>query len=199
MCSSDLGTRQYLTYGVSATVSWWERVTSSGNGYYSRFRLNTGGRDIAVLRTDQGSYFGISTFNISSGASKQFVSAPSVANSVGIWRHFALVMAAGPDATANSDWTLYVDGVSYAATAAGTGFLSNGVNRIGWDSADNGANCMFSDFAIYGRVITANEARLLWMLGPGGLGRLLTQRAQRRVFRTQQGNRRRRLICGAEC
>ena len=165
----DIGTRQYLTYGVAATVSWWERITSSGNGYYSRFRLKTGAQDMAVLRTDQATYLGISTFNVSIGASKQFASAPSVANSVGVWRHFALVMAAGPDGTTNSDWTLYVDGVSYAATAAGTGVLSNGVNRIGWDSADNGANCMFSDFAIYGRAITANEARELYLLGRGGM------------------------------
>ena len=193
----DIGTRQYLSSGTPATVAWWERITSSGAGYYSRFRLATGARDMCVLRTDQTNYLGISTFNVSTGASKQFAGAPSVASSVSIWRHFALIMRAGPDATANADWSLVVDGVEYAATAAGVGTVTNANNRIGWDGADNGANCQIAELMIYSRVLGVNECRRLYQLGRGGM---LERRRRRRVYSVQDtGNRRRRIICGAEC
>jgi hypothetical protein len=178
----DIGTRQYLSSGSAATVAWWERVTSSGLGYYSRFRLATGARDMAVLRTDNNSYRGIATFNVSAGASKNFVSAPSVANSVGIWRHLALVMRAGPDATANADWSLIVDGVEYAATNGGAGSIANGNNRIGWDSADAGANCQIAELAIYSRALGVNECQRLYQLGRGGI---LERRRRRRVYSVQ--------------
>jgi hypothetical protein len=196
----DIGTRQYLSSGSPATVAWWERITSSGAGYYSRFRLATGARDMCVLRTDQGNYLGISTFNVSAGASKQFAGAPSVANSVGIWRHFALIMRAGPDATANADWSLVVDGVEYAATAAGAGTVVNANNRIGWDGVDNGANCQIAEFAIFNRAMTMPSLRQLYQLGRNGLSGLLTPQRRSYAFRVPAaGNRRRRIICGAEC
>jgi hypothetical protein len=178
----DIGTRQYLSSGAPATVAWWERVTSSGLGYYSRFRLATGARDMAVVRTDNNQYKGISMFNVSAGASKNFVNAPSVATSVGIWRHLALVMRAGPDATANADWSLVVDGVEYAATDGGTGFIANSNNRIGWDGADDGSNCQIAEFAIYSRVLAVNEIRRLYQLGRGGM---LERRRRRRVYSVQ--------------
>ena len=53
--------------------------------------------------------------------------------------------------------------------------------------------------AMWNRALAGGEVWQLYNIGRGGLGRLLTQRAQRRVYRTAQGNRRRRLICGAEC
>ena len=62
----------------------------------------------------------------------------------------------------------------------------------GWDGT-------IGDIAAWNRAFSVPEVAALYQRGPGGLGRLLTQRAQRRVFRTAQGNRRRRLICGAEC
>ena len=180
----DIGTRQYLSSGTPATVAWWERVTSSGAGYYSRFRLATGARDMAVLRTDNNQYRGIATFNVSAGASKNFVSAPSVANSVGIWRHLALVMRAGPDATANADWSLVVDGVEYAATSdGGTGSIVNGNNRIGWDGADDGANCQIAEFAIFNRALTMPSLRQLYQLGRNGLSGLLTPQRRSYAFK----------------
>ena len=192
----DIGTRQYLSSGTPATVAWWERITSSGAGYYSRFRLATGARDMCVLRTDQTNYLGISTFNVSTGASKQFAGAPSVASSVSIWRHFALIMRAGPDATANADWSLVVDGVEYAATAAGLGTVANANNRIGWDGADNGANCQIAEFAIFNRALTMPSLRQLYQLGRNGLSGLLTPQRRSYAFRVQTGNRRRRIVTG---
>ena len=178
----DIGTRQYLSSGAPATVAWWERVTSSGAGYVSRFRLATGARDLAVLRTDIPGYFGISTFNISLAACKQFTGAPSTVNSVGIWRHFSLIMRAGPDATSDANWSLVVDGVQYDATAALNGNLANGNNRIGWDGADAGANCQIAEFAIFNRALGVNECRRLYQLGRGGM---LERRRRRRVYSVQ--------------
>ena len=60
-------------------------------------------------------------------------------------------------------------------------------------------NALVGDIGLWSRDITETEAMTIYNLGRSGLGRLLTQRAQRRVFKTAQGNRRRRLICGAEC
>ena len=175
----DIGTRQYLSSGAPATVAWWERVTSSGAGYVSRFRLATGTRDLAVLRTDIPGYFGISTFNVSLAACKQFTGAPSTVNSVGIWRHFSLIMRAGPDATSDANWSLVVDGVQYDATAALNGNLANGNNRIGWDGADAGANCQIAEFAIFNRALGVNECRRLYQLGRGGM---LRSRRQSQKF-----------------
>ena len=86
----------------------------------------------------------------------------------------------------------------YAATSDGcTGSIANGNNRIGWDGADDGSNCQIAEFAIYSRVLGVNECRWLYQLGRGGM---LERRRRRRVYSVQDtGNRRRRIICGAEC
>ena len=52
-------------------------------------------------------------------------------------------------------------------------------------SAASSVNADINDFGIWSRALTASEIRSLYTLGIGGLGRLLTQRTQRRVYRTQ--------------
>lgn len=101
--------------------------------------------------------------------------------------------------------TLFQNGVS---TATGTYAIfgsSRGQRlRFGVD-AESGAGqsgyatASMSDIGLWARCLRSSDIRRLYEYQGGGLGRLLTQRAQRRVFRTATGNRRRRLICGAEC
>ena len=95
---------------------------------------------------------------------------------------------------------IYTDGIlrasatnTHSQTAQTVITIGNLSGYSSWFQGD------LDDLACWNRGITAGEVWQLYQLGRGGLGRLLTQRAQRRVFRTAQGNRRRRLICGAEC
>lgn len=53
---------------------------------------------------------------------------------------------------------------------------------------------------VWRRGLTAPEVRQLYQAGRGGLGRLLTPQRRSYAFRVPTaGNRRRRIICGAEC
>ena len=98
--------------------------------------------------------------------------------------------------------TIYLNGTQAASGSVFAIGNTTGVCEIGRYGDFGGAyyfNGWLSDLGLWNRALTAPEAAELYRRQQGGLGRLLTQRAQRRVFRTQQGNRRRRLICGAEC
>ena len=98
--------------------------------------------------------------------------------------------------------TIYLNGVQAATGSVDAIANTTGVCEIGRYGDFGGGfyfNGWLADLGLWNRALTAPEAAELYRRQQGGLGRLLTQRAQRRVFRTQQGNRRRRLICGAEC
>ena len=98
--------------------------------------------------------------------------------------------------------TIYLNGTQAASGSVFAIGNTTGVCEIGRYGDFGGGyyfNGWLSDLGLWNRALTAPEAAELYRRQQGGLGRLLTQRAQRRVFRTQQGNRRRRLICGAEC
>jgi hypothetical protein len=189
----NLNNVQYLTAGAPSAILWWERVTSSGVGYYSRFILRTDARALGIIRTDNVNYVGISLFNVSLGASKQFASAPSIASSVGIWRHFALQMLTGPASTANGDYALWVDGVTYPASAGGVGSYSDQtLSRIGWDGADDGPICNLDDIRIYNRALSAKEIRTLYTRR----GIAYEMAPRRRSSSAVTTNRRRRIIIG---
>mgnify|MGYP003346414572 CR=1 FL=1 len=119
-----------------------------------------------------------------------------------VWFHVAMVVNMALTSTARV--AAYVNGVATGTPFSqnpGSAILGN-TNPITIGNATTNNlpfSGMLDDICVIGRAITAGEMWQLYQLGRGGLGRLLTQRAQRRVFRTAQGNRRRRLICGAEC
>ena len=98
--------------------------------------------------------------------------------------------------------TLYLNGAQAATGTVNAIGNTTGVCEIGRYGDFGGGyylNGWLADVGLWNRALTATEAYELFRRQQGGLGRLLTQRAQRRVFRTATGNRRRRLICGAEC
>jgi len=143
------------------SICWWENVVTLP-AYPSRFRIKTStGRDLGILRTDQTSYYGISLFNVSSGASKQFTTTPSVAGGVGVWRHFTLNMYAGPSSTNSANYTLVVDKIIHAAQAGGVGTYTGNVSQIGYDLADNGAGALMDDIRFYNRTISFHESVIL--------------------------------------
>ena len=97
---------------------------------------------------------------------------------------------------------IYLNGKQTATGSVDAIANTTGVCEIGRYGDFGGGyyfNGWLADIGLWNRALTAPEAAELYRQQQGGLGRLLTQRAQRRVFRTAQGNRRRRLICGAEC
>ena len=120
------------------------------------------------------------------------------------WHH--VVLSANGTGSA-SFWA--VDGVVLANASTTEGTLGTGNATRNWSWGNDTTSATVYNILWFGgrqdsmlirnRPFTANEISALYQLGRGGLGRLLTQQTQRRVFRTAQGNRRRRLICGAEC
>ena len=123
--------------------------------------------------------------------------------STGVWYHVVVTRNDGTGASNTGVMNLYINGVleattTYSYTSPSLQISGEQIGRSNSFYGDYYAGAA-DDAAIWNRAITAGEVRQLYQLGRGGLGRLLTQRAQQRVFRTAQGNRRRRLICGAEC
>ena len=116
----------------------------------------------------------------------------TVAMNANAWNHFLVF-----NDTATT--TYYINGrLSNTAAQTVTVTQSQTQTYIGYNYW-GATNSLLDDVAFWSRLPTSPEVAELYRLGRGGLGRLLTQRAQRRVFRTATGNRRRRLICGAEC
>lgn len=157
----DLGSAVVLTSGQPFTIAWWERVTSAANAFPSRFSLDVAGSASYFLcgRTNNAGYqhlfFGPagSTVSRASGA-------PSLASSVGIWRHWILT-GTNPLSTTAADFAVYVDGVAYATSTAGAaGSVST--NRIGNEAALNPTDAALDDVRILNRAVSAAEARALY-------------------------------------
>jgi hypothetical protein len=97
---------------------------------------------------------------------------------------------------------IYINGREDASAATGTPDTGTAdglsIGRIG---AFNGyyTPMQCGDIGIWHRTMTAPEVWQLWQMGQRGLGRLLTPQRRSYAFRVQTGNRRRRIICGAEC
>ena len=194
------GTNDYVTFGnppilntmISMTVAFW--VYHRSSSFFELGKYRSSGYGFLIYGApatgfqfdgrDGGGY-------LSSGASGAYTQNQ--------WYHVV-------GRKAGNVWSISVNGLQKNSTTTGTGTtaMSNSnpfeIGRLLADSSPEGyLNGLMDDVAIWNRAITAPEMWQLYQLGRGGLGRLLTQRAQRRVYRTAQGNRRRRLICGAEC
>jgi hypothetical protein len=90
-------------------------------------------------------------------------------------------------------------------SGTGTVVLSNSnpfeIGRLLADLTPEGyQNGLIGEVAIWNRALTAPEVWQLYQAGRSGLGRLLTPQRRSYAFRVPAaGNRRRRIICGAEC
>ena len=187
-------------------AAWIYRTTTPSTGiecvlnnYYVTSSPNVSGFDLRMY-TDAG----VQKIGLvgSNGSAAETGSDLNYTWTLNQWTHIAFVRRAGAG-------RFYANGVDVSAatipndvTTYGT-FKTLQIGRFGSfnSPSDLGRylNATVGDITIHARGLGAAEISAAYILGPGGLGRLLTQRAQRRVFRTAQGNRRRRLICGAEC
>jgi len=94
---------------------------------------------------------------------------------------------------------LCVDGksVGTAASAGGQNSLAASFLIGGDNGGISVPNALIDNVAAWSRGLTPNDAARLYQLGRGGM---LERRRRRRVYVNQDtGNRRRRIICGAEC
>ena len=82
---------------------------------------------------------------------------------------------------------IFVNGVNVYDNTTATAIGTSNILTIGRAGEYNGLFCdgAVDDVGAWGRALTDGEVAQLYSLGRNGLGRLLTQRAQRRVFRTQ--------------
>jgi hypothetical protein len=173
--------------GDFTITAWVNPTTISGTALDLHAAGNYGSGNTTGVQI--GGYNSLAFGYCSSGAS--LFSTSSV--SAGVWFYVGFIRSGGV-------CTLYLNGKA-EATGTRAGSIGTGRNwSIGAPADTNaGHGSSIDDQGTWSRAITAPEMWQLYQLGRGGLGRLLTQRAQRRVFRAAQGNRRRRLICGAEC
>jgi Concanavalin A-like lectin/glucanases superfamily len=94
---------------------------------------------------------------------------------------------------------IYRNGVLMASGSMGTpSYAATPVVKIGSFITTSGPNTgLIDDIVLFRRKLQPNEIRRLYNLGRGGM---LERRRRRRVYSVQDtGNRRRRIICGAEC
>jgi len=156
-----------VTTGQPFTLAWWERVKAGSGVYPSRFRLPiSGGTEaFAVLRSSDAAYERLA-FGKANSTNTVFrlMGAPTLAASVDIWYLWTLVGRVGPeDVGTAANWAAYVNGASYTVEANTTfGSFGNTIARIGYDGADNAANCQMADIRIYDRPLSAAEVWQLW-------------------------------------
>lgn len=156
-----------LTAGVPYTISWWEKINADTDEFPARFVLEVAGDadQYSVLRSTNTSYLplNIGMDNDGVGANhKNPTGAPSIASSIGIWRHW-VITGADPVSTNSADHSFYVDGVLYATEDGGPLSNLSGSNRIGYDGTDNGANCQMADIRIYKRKLTESDVQSLFI------------------------------------
>ena len=186
-------TRQfYVLRNTNKTVAAWVKTSTPGTNYRTVFSV-----DQTFALTIKNSV--LITYDWAAASDRS--SGVNVAN--GQWRHLAVAIRSG--VTGGSQ--LYVDGQAAGAAFLYSDQVGNATNDASVMTALTSANVpvpapnaeyvngQLDDVRLYSRCLTAAEIAIL--ATRRGIG--LTQRAQRRVFRTAQGNRRRRLICGAEC
>ena len=144
-------------------VAWWEYILTSGVTDPSRvmLKIDDGGSD--GLKIYRGSSLSIAWGEEAGSVRYKAASAPSIANSVNIWRHF-VVTGRGPTVTGSTKFhDCFVDGRQYAT---GSDAVSVGVsqfqNRLG-DNTNNGeSDCYFDVFMVWQRRLTVTDAKVLY-------------------------------------
>ena len=181
--SNDYVSLPSISIANEVTISCWFYARSTGQGMLFNKQPTNGAFNLFVFN---------SALNIRGGSIAPTVTATISTNTL----YHAVATIKG------TVGTIYLNGTQAASGSVFAIGNTTGVCEIGRYGDFGGGyyfNGWLSDLGLWNRALTAPEAAELYRRQQGGLGQLLTQRAQRRVFRTAQANRRRRLICGAEC
>lgn len=158
----DLGAAVLLSAGSPFSISWWEKMINNNGPYPTRFCLKMSGTTnyFASLRGPD-TYGPLSFGPTPSANSIRSVTQPSNESGVGVWRHH-VISGNNPNSTNPSDYTYYVDCISYEPTYGG-GYGAVTSNRIGWIGANNGTDAILDDVRIYNRIITHSEVKNLYV------------------------------------
>jgi hypothetical protein len=159
--SVTLPSKQYLFAGQAFTLSWFEQITANAAIYPARFRLQSATNTYGVFRTTDANYSHLSWGQWSMTTGKK-ASVSTVADSVGIWKHFAIVAKAGPTSETVSDFACYENGIAVTVSNSGSyGIFLETPSVIGYHSALSAANCKLDSMMLHSRVLSASEIRTL--------------------------------------
>jgi hypothetical protein len=114
------------------------------------------------------------------GSARDINASSAAATSTNQWYHWAVTLSDAPRVWRNG--ILIATGTGSTIASWNKGFKILADDDAGGSTTING---QVSDVGVWNRALTQNEISQLWQLRQGGLGRLLTQRAQRRAYRTQ--------------
>ena len=114
------------------------------------------------------------------GTASDINATSAAATSTNQWYHWAVTLSDVPRVWRNG--ILIATGTGSTISSWNKGFKILADDDAGPSTTIDG---QVSDVAAWSRALTQNEISKLWQLQQGGLGRLLTQRGQRKVFRTQ--------------
>lgn len=186
---ANIGSVDVLPSSGAMSLSWWEKHTSAVGTYQSRFRFRIAGatRSFLLFRSTAGGYERVSWAGHPTGDYKRSSTAPTIADSVGVWNHFVLTSTSLVSNTVG-DWVLWVNGVSQtvAAGSTSTGF-GNASSRIGLDGlGDDPANCRLDDIRVFLATLDSTDVSYLHY---GGVGR-------GRVAVSGESRRRRQSVSG---
>ena len=163
------------------TLSGWINTTVSGgdtqNGIIASCETAGGNANWAVTVNFLGGANKLNFWQTAGGSSLNSVTSVNT----GVWIFWAVTRSAATT-------QIYINGREDASVATGTPQTAGTqITAIGRFGGFNGYHTpmQHGDIGIWHRTLQAPEIAVLYQTGMAGLGRLLTQRAQRRVFRTQ--------------
>lgn len=151
-----------LTDGAAFSVSWWEYINADTDNYPCRFILDVAdiATDFIILRVVQpvGAHenmaWGHETIPPGEFAIRS-TAVSTVANSVGVWKHFVLT-GSDPMSHTPGDYAIYENGASKAVTNATANFATvTASDRFGYYDGGNGANAIFDEIRISDTVRSA--------------------------------------------
>lgn len=186
---ADIGAVDVLPSSGALGLSWWEKHTSSAGTWQSRFRFRIAGatRSFLLFRSTAPTFDRVAWVGKSSGAYIRATTAPTIANSVGVWKHFALTGTSFLSETP-SDWTLWVDGVSQTLiVGGGASSFGNAASRIGLDGlGDDPANARLDDIRVWTQLLDTSDVSYLYKSG-SGRGRVVVSGESRRRRQSASG------------
>ena len=164
---------------ANMTYAGWVMIRAFKGGYLDRpfgeADNAVGTKGSSLILTAGGPYVALR-----GGTAGDINATSAAATSTSVWYHWTVTLGDAPRVWQNG---------RLVATGTGTTIASwdKGFKILADDDAGNSTtiNGQVSDVAVWNRALPQPEIQRLHRLGIGGLGRLLTQRAQRRVFRTQ--------------
>lgn len=188
--------RQYISAGDRFTISAWLKSGGTQNQYacpisqghfdYQGFAFQYGFPSATTM---------VFIYGLANNLLWQSLTFGYLPNSNTAWVHLVVTFNGSVLAT-------YRNGIQQA-TATATPQIGTFNFTIGRDTYNTDTNFrtwlgLIDDVGIWHRGLTAAEVWQLYNLQRGGLGRLAIQGPPRHAYK-QMTNRRRRIICGAEC